>query len=276
MPELPEVETIRRDLVRCIVGRRICEVSVNDVMVVRMAPKEFSRRLIGKNIVDVKRRGKAIVIELNDKSSLVIQLAMTGQLIYGKDLPNTRVIFKLSNGKYLNYNDQRRFGRLYVVKDLSEVAFFRTLGIEPLSRGFDLRWLSTKLRLKKTPIKSLLMDQNFIAGIGNIYASEILFRARIHPQKRATSLTEKEVAQLRQITVNVLKEAIKLRGSSVNTYRDTNGQKGSFVRRIQVYGRESEECLICKKPIKRIVQAGRSTFFCPGCQKKTHEKSCQN
>ncbi len=267
MPELPEVETIKRDLIKCLLGKTIKSVFVNDTMVVRQPdPKLFVKRLIGKTIVDIRRRGKAVIFELNNGDFLVVQLIMTGQLIYGKKLKTSRVIFELSDNKYLNYNDQRRFGRLSAVGDLNQIKFFQTLGIEPLSREFHYDWLYRELSKRKTPIKSLLMNQNFVAGIGNIYASEILFRCGINPKRPARTLKPKEIRLLHTTTVEVLNEAIRLRGSSVNTYRDVNGQKGRFLNRIRVYGKENEECAICKTPITRIVLSGRSTFFCKRCQ----------
>ncbi len=269
MPELPEVETIVRDLAKRIVGRSIVGVDVLDSLVIRnQKPRQFVRLLVGQRILGVTRRGKAIVVALSGGQFLIVQLVMTGQLIYEGRSLHTRLSFLLSNKEYLHYNDQRRFGRLYIVKKLENIAFFRKLGIEPLGGRLTMGWMTTEFKRKKTMIKPLLMNQNFIAGIGNIYASEILFRARIHPQKLSHRLAKKEINALCQATVGVLKEAIALRGSSVNTYRDASGQKGSFVSRIKVYDRKNELCVMCQTPIMRIVQAGRSTFFCPRCQRK--------
>ncbi len=267
MPELPEVETIKRDLGKCIVGQRIADVTIRDTMVVRF-PKNsrFKVSLVGKEIAGVERRGKAIIFRLSQGGFLIVQLAMTGQLIYGEESKTSCVSLKLSNGQFLNYNDTRRFGRLNVVANLSDFKFLKSLGPEPLGEEFNCAWLKQELKKHKAPIKSLLMNQNFVAGIGNIYASEILFRSNIRPQKKAYCLKPGEVELLRQRTIEVLTEAIELRGSSVNTYRDLNGQKGSFVNRIQVYGREDQMCIVCQTPIKKVIIAGRSTFFCRRCQ----------
>lgn len=267
MPELPEVETIKRDLEKTVVGQTILEVYVHDTMVVRnLSAKRFKGSLAKQTIIRVDRRGKAIIFEMKSGCFLIVQPMMTGQLVLGLRTPQARVYFKLSNGQYLNYNDQRRFGRLTLVDHLSEMKFLRTIGVEPLSGAFNPGWLKTQMRFRKTPIKNLLMNQNFIAGIGNIYASEILFRCGINPQRAAGRLKIEEIKLLHEQTVSVLNEAIQFRGSSVNNYRDAKGEKGHFVNRIQVYGRENEKCVRCQRPIQRIVQSGRSTFFCKRCQ----------
>ena len=267
MPELPEVETIRRDLSKKITGERIISVDVKDAMGVRFPePHQFVSRLVGKTIKEVQRRGKAIVISLSEGDFFVIQLVMTGQLIYGKKPIGQRIILRLSNQCYLNYNDQRRFGRLSVVKNLNELKFFRSLGPEPLSGAFRADWLNAELKKRKVPIKVLLLNQNFIAGIGNIYASEILFRAGINPRKPANRLNEKEIQTLRRTTIRVLKSAVKSRGTSFYSYRDLQGKRGNYVRRLAVYDREDKAWVRCGGTIERIVQAGRSTFFCRRCQ----------
>lgn len=267
MPELPEVETIKKDLEKQLIGQKIINVQVNDPMVVRgLSQDEFVKRLSGKSISDIQRRGKAIIFNLEPEDFLIIQLVMTGQLIYGKRLENAKVTFELSSGGFLNYNDQRRFGRLNVVKNLNELKFLQTLGLEPLNKQFSLNWFQGDLKKHKTSIKSLLMNQNVIAGIGNIYASEILFRSKINPQRRACRLSGQQVKILHQAVIDVLKEAIRLRGSSVRNYRDARGRRGRFLNYIQVYGRENKKCVICERPIIRIIQSGRSTFFCRRCQ----------
>ncbi len=269
MPELPEVETIKRDLAKRIIGLSVEDVVVHDTMVVRFPnPKDFSAGISGSRVVSLQRHGKAIVFSLSNSRFLVVQLGMTGQLIYGEKNPNAKIIFKLCNGHYLNYNDQRRFGRLNLIRDLQDLNFLKTLGVEPLSMDFNTDWLKKGLKKHKSPIKSLLLNQNFVAGIGNIYASEILFRAKINPKRQARRLKKEEIAKLHHETVCVLKEAIKARGSSVKNYRDGSGKKGHFINRIKVYGRDHEACGVCATPILRIVQSGRSTFYCPFCQGK--------
>jgi len=254
-------------LAGCITGKEITGVEARDGMVLgNLLPKDFAVRLTGKTITRLQRRGKAIIIELSSGGFLVVQLAMTGQLIYGGPMPESKVIFKLSNRKYLNYNDQRRFGRLSVFENLDQMKFLQSLGPEPLGGAFGLCWFAKALKKKAAPIKTLLMNQSFIAGIGNIYASEILFRAKINPKRPARALKPDEIKRLRRMTINVLKEAIRLRGSSVNTYRDAKGERGFFINRIKVYGRDNEKCVLCGSLIARIILSGRSTFFCRKCQ----------
>lgn len=269
MPELPEVETIARDLRHEILGQRIEEAGVYDVRVIRQPVQGFKRALKGRRFTRITRRGKAIVIELDNRCYFIVQLMMTGQLIYSSHPPDarTKVSLRLSNGRYLHYNDQRLFGRLRVVDDLRQIPYFQRLGPEPLDSEFSASWLAGKLRGKKVPIKPLLMDHTFVAGIGNIYASEILFQSRIHPRRPAHRLKKEEIAKLHSVVQGILREAIHWRGTSMNTYRDANGDKGGFMSRIKVYGRENERCSRCKTALAKIFQRGRSTFFCPRCQR---------
>lgn len=274
MPELPEVETITRDLQPVLKGLFIKDVQIYDKRVIaRLSPEVFIRRVEGRRIADVYRRGKAIVIVLDPGRFLVVQLKMTGQLIYGNDLKkefnsnDTKVVFRLSNGRYLNYNDQRTFGWLYSVDSLDEIPYFNSIGPEPFDKIFETAWLKNALHPRTAPIKTLLLNQQVVAGIGNIYASEILFNARIRPTRKSNSLKNDEISRLRQSSIDILNEAIHFRGSSMRNYRDSNGEKGKFNERIKVYGRDNEPCPACTTPITRIVQAGRSTFYCRKCQK---------
>lgn len=273
MPELPEVETIKRDLKKTILGKRIEEVVIFDKRVIKdLSARRFIQQAKGCTFKDVWRRGKAIVIVLDQQRYLVVQVKMTGQLIYQPKwnqesrLKETKVVFRLSNGYHLLYNDQRLFGWLYLVGDLNKIPCLTTIGPEPLNGEFTTEWLYNALKKRRTPIKTLLMNQVFLAGIGNIYASEILFRARIHPQKVSQKLNKKEIDALHLSIKNILEEAIRCRGTSIRNYRDVEGKKGKFINRIKVYGREKESCYVCKEPIHRIVQGGRSTFFCKHCQ----------
>lgn len=271
MPELPEVETIVRDLRRKVLHRIIQEVTVYDPLVIRgQGPGEFIQNLQGRRLENILRRGKAIIVRLDNQSYFVIQLMMTGQLILQdspQQLKETRARLRLCDDRYAHYNDHRRFGRLQIVEDLKQIPYFRKLGPEPLGAGFSVEWLKKKLRERRVSIKTLLMDSTFVAGIGNIYASEILFQSHIHPNRQACQLKKEEMENLRTATQAVLTQAIRLRGTSINTYRDVNGQKGLFAQHLQVYGREDEDCPRCGKVIVKIVQHGRSTFLCPQCQR---------
>lgn len=270
MPELPEVETIARDLRRKILNQRIENITVYDARVIRQPAGQFVEGLKGRRLNKISRRGKALILELDNGRYFVVQLMMTGQLIDSarpRQDKVTKVSLRLSSGRYLHYNDQRLFGRLQVVDTLEQIPYFCKLGPEPLTDGFSPSWLAEKLKGKKVPIKALLMDHTFVAGIGNIYASEILFQSRINPKRPAHRLKEEEITTLRAATRKVLTEAIRWRGTSMNTYRDANGKRGGFIRRIKVYGRGNEDCSRCKTPLSKILQRGRSTFFCPRCQR---------
>jgi len=269
MPELPEVETIRRDLAQEILKAHIISVEVLDVRVVRQPVQTFRQRIIGRRFEDVLRRGKALIFPLDSDEFLVIQPMMTGQMVFGFSPPrkDTRVIFRLSGNRALFYNDQRTFGRVLVVKGLAEIGYFNILGPEPLEADFNVTYMRGMFKGRKRPVKNTLMDHTFVAGIGNIYACEILYRSRVSPKRAARRLTGGQIAAVHKNTVEVLKEAIAHRGSSMRNYRDGHGQEGGFKNRIQVYAREGQPCPSCGAPIKRIVQAGRSTFYCSHCQK---------
>jgi len=272
MPELPEVETIRRDLAKTITGLRIESVFLRDARVVRMPPEEFVRRLEGQLILAVHRRGKALLLEL-DGLWFVIQLMMTGQVVYvapgqkAAAVKETKAVFGLSKGATLLYNDQRLFGRLMVVSRLEESGYLKVIGPEPLEPGFTSEVLASQLRGRNVAIKTLLLDHKVVAGIGNIYASEILFRAGISPKRKAKRLKTREITRLHQAIKDVLREAVRMRGTSLRNYRDGRGMPGRYLRVVRVYGRDGQPCLECGEPVKRFVQAQRSTYFCSQCQK---------
>jgi len=266
MPELPEVETIKRDLQKTVLGKKIIKVCVYNPMVIReSSPAVFKKSLEGLAIKNILRRGKLLILELSNGSALTIHLKMTGQLVYPGGFKNSRVAFHLSGGKILDFNDQRLFGELCLVNDWKKIKFIQRLGPEP----FDLTYGDFKGMLfkKKTKIKPLLMDQAFISGIGNLYVAEILFRAKIDPQRSAQNLTEEEKEGLYKEIRGVLTSAITHGGSSVDDYVRLSGQRGDYRRFHRVYGREAKPCFICKGLIKRITQGGRGTYFCPKCQK---------
>ena len=274
MPELPEVETMARGLRRKITGLTVEEVRVFDRRVIAdFDTGRFVREMTGAAFRAVERRGKGIIITLDRGKYLFVQVKMTGYFVYGPDLREnggsgeTKVIFRLSNGDFLNYNDQRLFGWLYLVDRLEDIPYLTTIGPEPLGKDFSVAWLTRELKKRSSPIKPLLMNQQFIAGIGNIYASEILFSAKVNPRKRARQLTRRQIEDVHRHTVSILEESIRLRGTSMRNYRDAQGRKGRFMDRIRVYGKQDEDCPECSQPIIRIVQAQRSTFYCKHCQK---------
>lgn len=297
MPELPEVETIKRDLEKVILGKKITEVCVHQPTVIRQpSVEQFKKGLAGVTIKRVLRKAKLLILELSGGKSLTIHLKMTGQLvlrqrptgdlktqkkallsinperekrveglIYPGNGKKSRVSFRLSNGKTLDFNDQRLFAELRLVDDWRKLKFVQGLGPEPSE--LNLRQFQEMLAAKKTKIKPLLMDQNFISGIGNLYAAESLFRARINPLRAASTLSNDEKQALFAAIKEVLREAIRYGGSSVDDYVRLSGRQGDYVRYHKVYGREGKPCFICKRAIKRINLGGRGTYYCPECQK---------
>ncbi len=265
MPELPEVETIKRDLKKAVVGKRINGVSVHNPAVIRFpSVDKFRKGLAGLAIINVLRKGKVLILELSNGKALVIHLKMTGQLIYPGNGRGSSLSFHFSDGGVMDFNDQRLFADLQLLDDWRSLRFIQRLGPEPFD--LDSGEFRKKLGMKKTKIKPLLMEQGFIAGIGNLYAAESLFRARIHPARSACSLSEEEKERLFRSIKEILKEAVRHGGSSVDNYVRLSGRKGNFKTLHKVYGRESEPCFCCKTPIKRIALGGRGTYFCPRCQ----------
>ncbi len=266
MPELPEVETIKRDLKKVIVGKKIAEVCVHNPRVIREPSVErFKKELTGAAIRDILRKAKVLILELSNGKYLVIHLKMTGQLVYPGNSKASRVSFRLSDGKTLDFNDQRLFAELRILDDWRNLKFIQGLGPEPFDIGVEQ--FKQMLSAKKTKIKPLLMDQAFVSGIGNLYAAESLFRAKIHPQRPANSLSDKERELLFKKIKDTLTEAIYYGGSSVDNYVRLSGAKGNYASRHKVYGRQGQPCMVCKSPITRISLAGRGTYFCPRCQK---------
>jgi len=266
MPELPEVETIKRELKLAVLGKKINEVCVHNPKVIREPGIEkFKKGLQGATIKNILRKAKVLILELSNGKSLVIHLKMTGQLVYPGDGKKARVSFHLSDGKMLDFNDQRLFADLRLMDDWRNLKFIQGLGPEPFD--LDSEQFKEMLDKKKTQIKPLLMDQAFISGVGNLYAAEALFRARISPLRPAHSLTDKEKILLLKEIQDTLKEAIEYKGSSVDQYVQLTGKPGGYVKFHKVYDRQGKPCLVCKTPIKRIAQGGRGTYFCPRCQK---------
>jgi len=280
MPELPEVETIARGLAKRVTGDRIESVWLGQKKETLKSPaRDIAATLDQSRISAVRRMGKHIVFDLiynnlgrirtghntRSASQWIVHLGMTGRLQlcepHAEIEKHTHAIVRLASGRELRFVDPRRFGRLSVAKQ----GDFEAGGIEPLEANLD-----QFLRLfhgRKTPIKSALLNQKLLRGVGNIYADESLFRAGLRPRRRASSITRDQLGKLLIAVKEVLKEAIALGGSSISDYVDANGDEGFFQLQHRVYGREGEPCLVCKTPIKRIVIAGRSSHYCPKCQK---------
>ncbi len=272
MPELPEVETIRRGLTRKIVGLKITKAQVNLAKITNTSSKQFAKLVKGKRIRKVSRFAKMLVVDLSGGLSLAIHLKMSGQLIYARrSLPlvkHTHVILGF-NGCELRFIDPRRFGyvKLFKTDKLPQKTKLHKLGPEPLTKEFTLAIFKERLnRRPKSHIKPLLMDQHFISGIGNLYAAEILFAAKVHPLKRVRRLKPIEVKKIYQHIKPILSKAIRYKGTSVDSYRDARGERGLYLQFLKAYDREGEPCVRCRKPIKRIKIGTRSAYFCPRCQ----------
>lgn len=266
MPELPEVETIKRELVSAVVGKTIARVIVHNPRVIRQpSPEKFAKELAGVSIRGILRKGKLLIFELSNGKALAIHLKMTGQLVYPGDDSQARVSFYFSDGKVLAFNDRRLFAELRLIQDWQALPFVRGLGPEPFD--MTVEQFKTILADRKTKIKPLIMDQTVISGIGNLYAAEALFRSRIHPGRAAGDLTGKEMQKLFDEIKETLREAIHYKGSSVDQYVQLDGSVGTYNEHHKVYGREKKPCFVCKSPILRISLGGRGTYFCPKCQK---------
>ncbi len=266
MPELPEVETIRRELARKITNKKIVNLKIiKPKLIKEPSVAEFKKGLIGERVKEVSRQAKVLIIKLKKDKFLVIHLRIAGWLLYGGEDPRARAVFYLSDGKVLNYMDSRVLGELRLRKDYKDLKFIRELGPEALS--ISLTKFRELLRVRKTKIKVLLLNQTLISGLGNIYAQEALFLSKIDPRRPSNSLTEREIKCLHQKIVSVLEEAIKYKGSSVDTYRDLGGGRGGMEKRLKVYGRKSKTCYSCRRPLEKISLGGRGTCFCPNCQR---------
>ncbi|MEL7563840.1 MAG: bifunctional DNA-formamidopyrimidine glycosylase/DNA-(apurinic or apyrimidinic site) lyase [Dehalobacterium sp.] len=274
MPELPEVETVKQTLSEHLIGLAIKEVWVNHETVIKTpGVTEFKKTIIDKIITCIERRGKYLIFSLSQGLKMIIHLRMTGQLVYvEKSIPmkkHTHVVFGFGNDKELRFTDQRRFGRIWLVgdNDLSGISGLSSLGPEPLDDIFCLDDFRNQLAHRKTRIKPLLLDQTFIAGIGNIYADEILFRSQIHPERSAQSLSEDEILRLFEEIRNTLREAVVHRGTTFSDYVDGRGEKGSHQNYLNVYQQIGEKCPRCGTIIERVKVGSRSAYHCPGCQK---------
>jgi len=268
MPELPEVETIARDLAPLLRGRRIVAMRVArkpPVFDVRSLPP---KTIIGRTINDVGRAGKFILIELGDDLHLAVHLRMTGNLLYlasADTTPYTRATFDLDNGARIVFADVRKFGRMRLFR--GDPTAVLGLGLDPFAKELDAHALGNLSHERRTPIKIWLLDQRRLAGIGNIYACESLFHARVRPKRRVGKLSLQERKNLLVSLRRVLRRAIRHRGSSVDDYVDAGGKQGEFQKQLSVYGRAGMPCRRCGTPIRRVVLGQRGTFYCPVCQR---------
>lgn len=273
MPELPEVETVRRSLLDRVVGHTIVGVRASDFPEVMGGEPiaDVAARLIGRRIVGIRRRGKYLFFDLDDGTVLMIHLRMTGQLLVtGREAPPLRferLAIELDGGTDLRFADQRKFGRVLHLLPEQAQAVERKIGPEPLAESFTARQLAERLTGRSGKLKSVLLDQRLVAGLGNIYVDEALFRARLHPERIANSLTEPEIRRLHQAIRAVLREGLAHRGTTFSSFADATGEAGANQHNLRVYGRgNTAPCPRCGHPLSRIVVGGRGTHFCPVCQ----------
>ena len=288
MPELPEVETVRRGLAPAMEGARFAKVEVRRGDLRWPLPKGFAQRLNGKTVEGLGRRAKYLLADLSSGDVLLMHLGMSGSFRVGKDAApgkyyherskstaHDHIVFHMSNGATVTFNDPRRFGSMKLVPriKLDREPLLRALGPEPLGNEFDAAMLAEACAGKKTSLKAALSDQRVVAGLGNIYVCEALFRARLSPKRLASTIADRNgkpnerAEKLVDAIKAVLTDAIEAGGSSLRDHRRADGSLGDFQHNFQVYDREGQPCPNCKGKIKRIVQVGRSTFYCPSCQK---------
>jgi formamidopyrimidine-DNA glycosylase len=283
MPELPEVETVRRGLEPVMSGKCIALAQVNRPDLRWPLPQGMAARLTAKRVLGLRRRSKYILADLSSGETLLIHLGMSGRMLvsgapvggfhhaHPTPAKHDHIVLDMEDGARVTFNDARRFGMMDLMPTAGEAAhpLLCGLGPEPLGNGFSEAYLSARLKGRATPIKSALLDQRVVAGLGNIYVAEVLFRAGISPQRLAGSLSAKKIAGLVPLIREVLDEAIAAGGSSLRDYRQADGELGYFQHSFRVYGREGEPCQAegCAGLVARIVQSGRSSFYCPKCQR---------
>jgi formamidopyrimidine-DNA glycosylase len=281
MPELPEVETVRRGLAPAMEGKRILHVETRRSDLRFPFPENFNQRIEGARVKRLGRRAKYLVGELSNGEALIMHLGMTGRFTVagakpgkfhhaaGGDDKHDHVVFGMQGGARIVFNDARRFGfmDLWALEDLENYAPFAGMGPEPISNAFSGAYLAEAFRGKKTPVKAALLDQTVVAGLGNIYVCEALFRSRISPKKLAGALRKDRLETLAVEVRKVIAEAIAAGGSTISDFSHADGDLGYFQHSFQVYDREGEDCVVCAKTVKRLVQSGRSTFYCAQCQR---------
>ncbi|WP_034550797.1 DNA-formamidopyrimidine glycosylase [Carnobacterium funditum] len=280
MPELPEVETVRQGLLKLVQGSTVTGVDIYWERIISgdIHSEEFSSQLIGNRLLNIDRRGKYLIFNF-DHWNMVSHLRMEGKYeVSNTNEPlkkHTHVVFHLSDGRDLRYLDVRKFGRMTLVPKGEEfnVTGLKTIGPEPIPETFNLTVFNKTLKQKSRAIKPLLLEQKIVAGLGNIYVDEALFKAKIHPLRPANSLKSKEVEQLHQAIIDVLRKAVLAGGTTIRTYKNALGEAGNFQVELYVYGKTSEPCVNCGAPIQKIKVAQRGTHICVNCQKLTKKNS---
>ena len=278
MPELPEVESVRRQLAPLLEGRRFERVEVSDPRLTRPAdPAAVARSLEGERVAALGRRGKYLIVRFESGRALLIHLRMTGSLRHARggtlaDDPHRRAVVRLDDGSDVAYRDIRRFGTWALLERGEEETYLaERLGAEPLGRSFTAARLRARLANRRAPVKVAILDQRTLAGVGNIYADEALWYARVHPLREARSLDEGETAALHRGIRRALERGIERQGSTLRDYRLPDGESGGMQHEFKVYGRDGEPCERCGTPIEKIRVAGRGTWYCPSCQRPPRE-----
>lgn len=272
MPEMPEVETVRRTLLPLVKGKTIKKIILWYPKIVATDHDEFIKKLPGKRIIDINRYAKYLLIRLSDNLTIVSHLRMEGKYhLTTPDAPKDKhdhVEFIFTDGTALRYNDVRKFGRMQLILTGTErkVTSIGKLGVEPNSAEFTDEYFISHLKRKKKNIKNTLLDQTVVAGLGNIYVDEVLWRTKIHPLSKANMIPANKVCELRKNINTIITQAIRLHGTTVHTYLDANGQTGGFQKMLQVYGHVGDPCPICQTKFEKIKVDGRGTTFCPHCQ----------
>jgi formamidopyrimidine-DNA glycosylase len=274
MPELPEVETIRTNLEPKLLGRRFEDVEILDSRLTRpVDPAEVAAELTGERVAAVDRRGKYLIVRFESGLVLLIHLRMTGKLAYSKNgasaaAPHLRAVVRLDDGSDVTYRDVRRFGTWLVLRaDELDAYLAARLGAEPLEPVFSARDLAERLAGRRAPVKAVLLDQRTLAGVGNIYADEALWRSRIDPRRHAGELDEPEIRALHRGIRRALEAGIARQGATLRDYRTPDGNAGGMQHEFKIYGRDGEPCSRCGTLIAKTRIAGRGTWFCPGCQR---------
>ena len=273
MPELPEVETVKESLKLKLIGKKIRSVNILwDNIIAYPSKEEFAKEIGNKTITDIKRRGKFLMFDL-DEYYLLSHLRMEGKYFFknhDEDInKHEHVIFDLGNNEELRYMDTRKFGKMYLIRkeEINNIGPLKELGLEPWDDNLNSEYLLNKYKNKKLPIKTVLLDQSIIVGIGNIYADEILFLSRINPLKVSNLVSEEECNDIIKYTREVLEKAIKMGGSTIRTYSSVDGVHGLFQNELLVHGKDNGNCPVCNEKIDKIRVGGRGTYYCSKCQK---------
>jgi formamidopyrimidine-DNA glycosylase len=270
VPELPEVETTRRGIERALKSRRVEVLRIYDRRLRWPIEANLPEEVAGQRVLAIGRRAKYLLIML-ERGTLIVHLGMSGSLRLRESaaplLKHDHYALLINSGKELRFHDPRRFGSLhYTREDPAEHRLLRSLAPEPFDKAFDAEYLRRITRGRRAAIKQVLLNGRLVTGVGNIYASEALFRARINPRRAARRLTQKEIARLVKAVRTTLQAAIRAGGTSLRDYVDTEGDPGAFRQKLYVYERDGEACRVCKTPVRKITQGQRSTYFCPQCQ----------